>query len=111
MVRSGKSLRYMALVDSGADFCIFHADIGEELGVEIERGIEYEFSGIQQALPSKAYFHKIKLKIDRHRYSTRVGFSDDIGESSFGILGHQGFFDEFDVGFSLKEKVIHIEKA
>ena len=30
---AGRSLRYQALVDSGADFCIFDAALGDYLGI------------------------------------------------------------------------------
>ena len=32
------SVPYEVLVDSGADICIFHASIGEVLGLDVEKG-------------------------------------------------------------------------
>ncbi|MDA2921643.1 hypothetical protein MYX07_00060 [Patescibacteria group bacterium AH-259-L07] len=34
----GKELRYAALIDSGADFCIFDAQIADILEVDVEKG-------------------------------------------------------------------------
>ena len=34
----GRSLKYDVLIDSGADFCIFDAEIGEYLGIDIRSG-------------------------------------------------------------------------
>ena len=31
----GKTIGYEVLLDSGADFCIFHAEIGEYLGLRV----------------------------------------------------------------------------
>ena len=39
-----RSLRYPALIDSGADFCIFEAQLGEYLGLDVESG-EREYFG------------------------------------------------------------------
>lgn len=33
------SVRYEVLVDSGADICLFSAQIGEAIGIDIEKGI------------------------------------------------------------------------
>jgi len=36
---------YLVLIDSGADYCIFHATIGEQLGLDITKGKELIFYG------------------------------------------------------------------
>ena len=41
---SGK-FGYLALIDSGADYCIFHSEIGEQLGLDIKSGIPLVFFG------------------------------------------------------------------
>jgi len=48
---------YEALVDSGADLCIFDAEIGGILGIRIEKGKKELVSGIagQAADPSWIY--------------------------------------------------------
>lgn len=43
----GRSLRYMALIDSGADFCIFDGDVGDELGISVRTGRREFFGGVQ----------------------------------------------------------------
>ncbi len=37
---------YEVLVDSGADLCIFDAEIGEEIGINIKKGKPHEVFGI-----------------------------------------------------------------
>ena len=46
---SNHAIRYAALIDSGADFCIFDAEIGEELGIDIHSGSREVFGGVQEA--------------------------------------------------------------
>jgi len=55
--------QYAALIDSGADFCIFDAGLGEYLGLNIKSGTEVQFGGIQSLGGAKAYIHKVTLEI------------------------------------------------
>ena len=96
---NGKSARYAALIDSGADFCIFDAHIGEYLGIDIESGDKEIFGGIQEAPSSVAYFHKIILTVGDWEYKTVVGFSYEIARHGYGILGQHGFFNLFEIIF------------
>ena len=41
----------LALIDSGADYCIFHATIGEQLGLDITKGKELIFLIHQYSKP------------------------------------------------------------
>ena len=40
------SIKYNALIDSGADFCIFDAEVGEYLGIDIKSGKKEIVGGI-----------------------------------------------------------------
>src|SRR5260221_1421993 len=53
---------YFVLIDSGADYCIFHASIDELLGLNIKSGKPLTFFGTS-GQPQKAYFHEITFKI------------------------------------------------
>jgi len=35
LINGSNRVRVFALIDSGADYCIFHAEIGEQIGLEI----------------------------------------------------------------------------
>lgn len=104
-----KELHYAALIDSGADFCIFDAEIGEYLGLDIQSGKQEEFGGIQEKGGAKAFLHQIKLNIGGWDYKTIVGFSYDIARHGFGILGQKGFFDIFVVKFDLLKEEIELK--
>ena len=102
-------LQYAALIDSGADFCIFDAGIGEYLGLNVKSGIEVQFGGIQSLGGAKAYIHKIAIEIGGVRFKSEVGFSYDISKNGYGILGQKGFFDMFSVKFDLQEENIELK--
>ncbi len=103
-------LQYAALIDSGADFCIFDAGLGEYLGLNTKSGTEIEFGGIQSLGGAKAYIHDVILVIGGHEFRTEVGFSYDISKNGYGILGQKGFFDKSIVRFDLIKEEIEIKK-
>lgn len=103
-------LQYAALIDSGADFCIFDAGLGEYLGINITSGMEIQFGGIQSLGGAKAYIHKITLEIGGHEFKTEIGFSYDISKNGYGILGQKGFFSLFSVKFDLQKEDIEIKE-
>jgi hypothetical protein len=101
-VKNGsKSICYYAIVDSGADHSVFHAEIGEALGLEIESGKKLIFwgtSGQEQI----AYFHDIIIEIGGNEFRCRCGFSRDIEKLPYGLLGQDDFFKKFKVIFDYK---------
>jgi hypothetical protein len=96
---------YESLIDSGSDKSYFPAVVGEYLGVAIKKGQEEKFIGAKNEI-GIAYFHMLEIGIKTQKYSTKIGFSYDISDEGFGILGQSGLFDNFDVKFSLRNKEI-----
>ncbi|TSC91901.1 MAG: Uncharacterized protein CEN90_16 [Parcubacteria group bacterium Licking1014_17] len=105
-----KELNYEVLIDSGADFCIFDADVGEYLGIDINSGEKITFGGIQDRKGAAAFMHKVVLNIGGWSYSAIVGFSHDIAKQGFGVLGQKGFFDNFVVKFDLNKEEIELRE-
>lgn len=103
-------VNYAALIDSGADFCIFDAEVGEYLGIDIRSGIRQIFGGIQELHGAEAFLHPITVNIGGFDYKTTVGFSYDIAKHGFGILGQKGFFDIFIVKFDLIKEEIDLKE-
>lgn len=104
---NGKSIRYEALIDSGADFNIFNAEIGELLDIDVRSGKEMKFSGIAGE-PFPVYLHYLTLDIGGWQYEIEVGFSYEISPYGFGILGQRGFFDLFRIRFIFSKGLIEI---
>ena len=59
--KGNQILQYAALIDSGADFCIFDAEIGEYLGLDICSGPKEMFGGIQEKGGSKAFLYECRI--------------------------------------------------
>ena len=105
-----RSFRYTALIDSGADFCIFDAQVGEYMGIDIKSGHKEIFGGIQEKGGAEAFLHKILINIGGKNYEIVVGFSYDIAGHGFGILGQKGFFEKFVVKFNLFKEQIELKE-
>lgn len=103
------TLSYAALIDSGADFCIFDADIGEYLGIDIRTGKPLTFGGVQEKGGAKAFLHEIIITIGGWDYKITAGFSYDIAKHGFGILGQKGFFDLFVVKFDYQKEQVELK--
>lgn len=104
-----RSVPYEVLVDSGADFCIFDAEIGELLGIDIESGEPQMVGGITGA-PETYYVHVVTLKIGGWPHSLKVGFLRNIARLGYGVVGQQGFFDVFVVKFDLLKEEIELKE-
>src|SRR3972149_11721517 len=77
---NGREVIYSALIDSGADFCIFDAQIGEYLGVDTKHGIKIGFGGIQERGGAIARLSDALLFIGGPHFKAAVGFSSDIAK-------------------------------
>lgn len=102
---------YEVLVDSGADICIFNAEIGKEIGIEIEKGIPREIFGVG-GKASVYYLHKVMIEVGGWPYEIEAGFMHDVVGKimRYGLVGQKGFFDIFTVKFDYKKKEIEIKK-
>lgn len=109
IINNDRAINYAALIDSGADFCIFDAEIGEAIGIDIKNGEKVEFGGIQQLKGATAYIHNVKIEIGGWSYDIKTSFSYDIAKFGYGILGQRGFFDIFIVKFDLLKEEIELK--
>lgn len=98
-------MRYEALIDSGADFCIFPAGIARKLKIILTKLKKIYFSSATGDLVEGAVSN-VYLDIGGESFKTRVVFADLAG--NVGILGQYGFFDKFQVNFDLKKKEIEL---
>jgi hypothetical protein len=101
---------YEVLVDSGADLCLFHADIGEAIGLDIEKGKPREVFGVGGKV-SVYYLHPITLVVGGWEYDIEAGFMPAVSGRSmpYGLVGQKGFFEFFKVTFDHASKDIEIK--
>lgn len=105
-----KSVIADALIDSGADKCLFNSELAEELGLVLENGEAEYFGGIEGG-KIKCFVHKIQLQIlglDK-KIEVSAGFIEDLKVSA--ILGQEGFFDAFKIKFEKDHNCIEISPS
>lgn len=107
---NGKSVKYLALIDSGADFCIFHAEIGEYLGINIKAGKKLDYYGIIGD-KKEAFFHDVSIIVGGNEKKCYCGFSYEIDKNKmpYGILGQKGFFNLFKVSMDYEKEQIELK--
>ena len=103
-----KSIEYQVLVDSGADFCIFHTEMANILGIPVTQGKRMTFYGTG-GIPQAAYFNDIRMEIYGWQMDLYAGFSSEMKSLPYGILGQTGFFDQFKVEFDYQNKRLELK--
>jgi len=99
------TINLYALVDSGSDYCVFPSVVGKRLGIDVKSGKKDKAVGFG-GKPASIYFHIIKLIIGGYKADICAGFSD-LAPSP--LLGHSGFFDQFEVRFNYQKREIFID--
>ena len=105
----GKEAKYFAMIDSGADINLFHAEIADLLGIDVRSGDQGKVSGITQGESEPFYTHPVTLNIGGWDFETEVGFMPKLSHNGHGLLGQNGFFDLFSkVSFSKAKHEIEL---
>lgn len=101
---------YHVLVDSGADLCIFHEEIGVALGIAVRKGEKCEVFGVG-GKASFYYLHTVTLVVGGWPHKVEVGFMPDVAGRimPYGIVGQKGFFDQFVVKFDLLKEEVELK--
>jgi hypothetical protein len=93
----GREEACSALVDSGADYCLFPTRLIENLELspaDVLRRSETEGYGSEQG--SKTQFWNLAISIEEKiSFTAAVGFSESQNQREWGVLGRNGFFDQF----------------
>ena len=89
---------FSSVVDSGADHCIFPAEFGEKIGLNIQSGNHIPSRGLGGG--DVVYFHRVTIQIILEKqsweFTSDVGFSRKMNQLGVGFLGRKGFFELFD---------------
>ena len=90
-----RTMRFEALIDSGATRCLFHAGFAEAIGIDLRAGEVEILNGIGG--PETTWLHDITLHVYGGPLSIRAGFKESLPLA--GLLGMNGFFEHFNVAF------------
>ena len=95
-----------ALVDSGADCCIFQIDQGEYIGLDVKSVNPTEMRGISNK-KVLVYLHEVRMILRSNEFKIKCGFVDK-NELPTPLLGRHGFFDRYSITFFEKNKYLEI---
>ena len=102
------SLQAAALVDSGADLCLFPSALALLLGLRLSQMRTAPVAGLG-GRPGVAYLETVTLDLGFDiLVQTEVGFTTGLNFLGIGLLGQRGFFDRFRVCFDLPGRVFTI---
>ncbi len=91
------NFKFPSVIDSGADFCVFPAQLGELIGIDIEKGKKLLTYGVGGK--DILNFHHVKVIVIMENqpweFSCFAGFSRKMNHKGVGLLGRQGFFNLF----------------
>jgi hypothetical protein len=107
LLNGDKHKDVISLVDSGADICLFHSDIGRMLGIEVEAGPELAFQGVS-GVRELSYLHRVDLGLrGLSTITLDVAFTNSMAAGT-GLLGQRGFFEQFQINFELNQKIFEV---
>lgn len=87
-----------AVVDSGAPYCLFRADVADFLHIDLKKCQTGNLGGVISNLTETVYFQRVQVVIENNwTISVMAGFMKKL--STQAILGRVGFFDHFDIKF------------
>ena len=95
---------FEALMDSGAELCLFHGGIARDLGIDPAAGALWTLpiSGVGGATGATAYGHRVTLyvgdAVSFRSFDADVGFTDPTVTFPVNVLGWTGFLDRVRVG-------------
>jgi predicted aspartyl protease len=102
LLHDSRSLDVLALIDTGADECLFPGEFATILGHNLTKGKPRTFAGIGGAIT--AYLHQTDIKLGFHKLRVNIYYSDDWNKWGFGLLGQNSFLTRFDAFFSRQNK-------
>jgi hypothetical protein len=107
LLHKNRFIDLLALVDSGADDCIFPIEVATELGLPLKKENTNHYAGIGSGHISAAFTHVQFAVPGEPPFTLYAGFSD--APSVVPILGQAGFFDRVDVTFRKQKGLIELK--
>ena len=106
LLYGSRFVELLALVDSGADDCIFPAEVAQDLGIPLDDERTMKYRGVGSGHIT-AYFADIVIDVGGTRFPLYAGFSD--APSVVPLLGQAGFFDRFEVRFNRPKEIVELK--
>ena len=94
-------VKIKALVDSGADFCMFDGELAHILDIDLTKHEKINVNGVTGK--ATCYVVHIEIGVEGKFFPSPAIFSFEFSPDEFGgLAGQLGFFDTFTVEFNRK---------
>jgi Aspartyl protease len=105
--KNNKRVEVGCLIDSGADDILLNPRIAAALGLDLATGTRKEYQGITSApVVASEQLLSMKVEPDTHEFTVACSFLADL--PVFGLLGQNGFFDNYKVVFKRYEDTFEL---
>jgi hypothetical protein len=108
---NGQSVRFLAILDSGADACVFPMIAATLLGLDILSLRKAYTAGVGSQANVTVYANVTIDLGDGITFRTEAGFTQGLDAIGVGLLGQTGFFENYNVEFRYAEKIFTVEPA
>jgi len=98
---------FLAYLDSGASYTVFHSDVLKILDLEMTKGRK-EFITVGDGSLMVVYFHRVLVKFSEIKFEAEIGFSKQLG-IGFNIIGRKDVFERFVICFDEKNRIVEIK--
>jgi len=107
----GRTMKIIALLDSGADTTVIPKDLAEVIGLK-EKKTDSETGGIGGKVKVKESKLRFRIAGNRESYSLEVPalVLQDADADVPLLLGRHGFFEQFNITFKQNEEKIVLKK-
>ena len=100
-----KAVRLIAKLDTGASWCIFEREYGEQLGLNIEAGEQITLSTANSQF--QAYGHEVKITCFDWEFDSVVFFPAE-PEIRRNVLGRHGWLEKFRLALIHHDSLLHL---
>lgn len=95
----------LALIDSGADTCVFPAELARALSIELNSDRMDTLRGIGGG-SLRCWFRAVQVEVGGHPMTIDAAFADDA--NTVPLLGQHSFFDQFTVIFKKRKSTVEL---
>jgi hypothetical protein len=106
---TGRRLRCLVCLDSGADSCVFPARFASVLGLDM-LAMPTQFTGGVGSTANLTAYTQLAVDLGRGiQFQSYVGFTPAMDAQGIGLLGQAGFFDYYNVCFYQRQLRFTVE--
>ena len=101
-------------LDTGADHCVFPLSFAQALGLD-QLNMKMHLTGGVGSVANATYYETITVNIHivgapHLTFTTQVGFTAGLESQGWGLLGQNGFFENFPTTFNYKAQKFTIQR-